>query len=545
MGGATAGYQLAKAGKSVLFIEKGPFVHAQAEGAPNGLKDAEHGWRGSRKIPNPQADRAGYGRWPHRGRLRSNIGNLEFPLPVGCGTGGSTIFYAAGLERFSPIDFAPRANFPTVEDSSLPETWPVSYEELVPYYEHAERLYAVRGTQDPLFQGGASVLDDPFPMSAADEAQQRFLREKGLHPYRVHAGFKGVPGCNGCPTGMCPRSCKSDSAWICLVPALMQHGARIMTDCEVVRLGSDESRVTAVHCRRGDQLFTLHAQDVVLAAGALSTPALLLKSTSRYWPTGLANASGLVGRNLMFHAGDFMALRGSGGGAILGPQKSLALNDFYVAEGQKLGTFQMLGASLSSGSIVQYLRDSSESTKAWWSFIARPEPVWWRRMMGIPLRLGAEGFCRLNGFTGAPIWASILEDLPYEHNCVSPDPDDPAGVLIRYHFSNELRARIELFRILLRNALGEKSVIVLSARYKIDYPHASGTCRFGDDPQQSVLDRNNKAHGLENLYVLDASFFPSSGGTNPSLTIAANALRVADLISMTHQSKRDERSFVN
>ncbi len=541
MGGATAGYQLAKAGRRVLFLEKGPFIHAELEGAPDGLRDSElvHGL--GARFPNTRSgdDAAGYGSWPHRARLVSNIGNLDFSLPIGCGTGGSTINYAAGLERFSPVDFAPRANFPSAEYSSLPDTWPITYDELCPYYEQAETLFGVRGTQDPLFQGGASVLSEPFPISATDEELQRSLQAKGLHPYRVHAGFKGVPGCDGCPTSVCARRCKSDSAWVCLVPALMQHGARIMADCEVVRLESDESRVTAVHCRRGGQAFTLQAEDVVLAAGALSTPVLLLKSASRYWPTGLANVSGLVGRNLMFHAGDFIALRGSGGGGIVGPRKSLALNDFYVAGEQKLGTFQMLGVSLSAGSIVRYLRDSSESTAAWWSLLSRPVPVWWRKLMSPLLRIGAEGFCRLNGFSGAPIWASILEDLPYEHNRVYPDPDDPANVVMEYQFSDELRMRIELFRKLLKNALGEKSVFVLSPAYKIDYPHASGTCRFGEDPRESVLNRNNRAHGLENLHIVDASFFPSSAGTNPSLTIAANALRVADVISQKTHSQRD------
>lgn len=544
MGGATAGYQLAKAGRRVLFLEKGPFIHAELEGAPAGLRDRALlcGSVPGDSNNSPRRAVARKGWWPHRARLISNIGNLEFPLPIGCGTGGSTIFYAAGLERFSPIDFAPRANFASVKDSSLPEAWPISYGELRPHYEKAEALFSVRGTQDPLFSGGASLLKEPFPMPAADEELQRSLQAKGLHPYRVHAGFKGGAGCNGCPAGVCPRWCKSDSAWVCLVPALMQYGARIITDCEVVRLQSNESRVTAVDCRRGDQLFTLYAEDVVLAAGALSSPALLLRSSSHFWPTGLANRSGLVGRNLMFHAGDFIALSGSGGRETIGPGKSLALNDFYYTKGHKLGTFQMLGVTLSTGSIVQYLRDSSETTTAWWSWLARPTPVLWRKLMSPLLRLGAEGFCRLHGFAGVPIWASILEDLPYEHNRVYPDPDHPDGVVIEYQFSTELRTRIELFRNLLKSALGEKSVFLLSSQHKIDYPHASGTCRFGDDPRYSVLDKNNKAHGLENLYVLDASFFPSSAGTNPSLTIAANALRVADVIAQTHDSDRAERS---
>lgn len=533
MGGATAGYELARTGREVLFVEKGPFVHATLPGAPVGLRAAELNPAGAFAEANPAGSR--YGWWPHPVSLRSNLGNLEFPLPVGCGTGGSTAFYAAGLERFAPDDFSPRANFPDVADSSLPEHWPISYEELRPFYERAEELFRVRGTPDPLFTGGASRLLTPWPMSAEDEALAEALRSSHLNPYRVHAGFENIPGCDGCPTGHCPKACKSDSAWICLVPALARHGAKIIADCEVIRLEAEGTRVHGVLCQRGSERFTARAQLVILAAGALSTPSILLKSTSKHWPAGLANASGLVGRNLMFHAGDFVALRGPVTRKAKGPRKTLALNDFYFASGRKLGTFQMLGVSLSVDAVMQHLRDSSAANPAWWAFLTRPDPGWWRKLMSPPLRLAVTIFCYVWRFNGAAIWASILEDLPYRHNRVYPNPADSQRVVIEYRFSDELRHRIEYFRERLRAALGRRGAFVLTPEFKIDYPHAAGTCRFGDDPQHSVLDRNNKAHGVDNLYVVDASFLPSSAGTNPSLTVAANALRVAALISRSSQ----------
>jgi choline dehydrogenase-like flavoprotein len=114
---------------------------------------------------------------------------------------------------------------------------------------------------------------------------------------------------------------------------------------------------------------------------------------------------------------------------------------------------------------------------------------------------------------------------------VLPDPQEPSGMRFEYAVHPELRERIRLFRRLYRKALSRHRLLVLSPEVSLNYGHPCGTCRFGSDPASSVLDANNRAHEVENLYVVDASFMPSSGGANPSLTIAANALRVAAHIS--------------
>ena len=129
------------------------------------------------------------------------------------------------------------------------------------------------------------------------------------------------------------------------------------------------------------------------------------------------------------------------------------------------------------------------------------------------------------------MWTNIIEDLPYFDNRIIADPQANNGMRFEYRYSEELKNRVLIFRKRLAKALSPHKMIVLSSDYSINYAHVSGTCRFGDDPETSVLDRNNRAHSLSNLYVVDASFFPSSGGTNPSLTIAANALRVAGAIN--------------
>jgi choline dehydrogenase-like flavoprotein len=464
-------------------------------------------------------------------RARINGHEREFYLPIGCGTGGSTAFYAAGLERFSPMDFEPRAHFPQADGSSLPEKWPIRFEELESYYEQAEALLGVSGTQDPLHPGKPAKLRDPAPLSQRDAILWDSLKSAGLHPYRLHVGLDLASGCNGCPDGPCSKGCKRDAANTFLQPALLAHAAKLAVNVEVVRLEADGNSVESVVCRRAEAEFRVKGRVVVLAAGAFSTPAILLRSASTRWPDGLANGSGQVGRNLMFHGGDFFAVVPPRSGSTAGPLKSLALNDFYVAGGEKLGTFQTLGISLSVGQVMQYLRTAAESGNAWWRWLLSPDPWWWRKLTSPFVRLGAELFFNAFRVRDAAVWVSIIEDLPYSHNRIALDPAMPQRLFVDYTYSDEMKRRVAEFRRKLKRALPDLRILTLSSGDKIDFPHVSGTCRFGDSPADSVLNRENRAHEVDNLYVVDASWFPSSAGTNPSLTIAANALRVAEIVS--------------
>ncbi len=531
MGGATVGYELARRGRRVLFIEKGPFLHADFGAAPAGLEaTVVRPANDTGPLARADDERLAGGRWPHRFNARTNLGRLSFPGPVGCVAGGSTTFYAAALERFAPADFSPRANFAQTGGSTLPEHWPVSYSEIDPYYQRAEQLFRVRGSQDPLYGGGASMLLQPPGLSPRDQRLQEIFSRQGLHPYRVHVGCEFIDGCDGCPDGPCEKNCKRDAAWTCLIPALLQHDARLLPDCEVLRLEASAAAVDAVICRQGNREWRFSAAAVVLAGGAFGTPALLLRSRSAAWPQGIGNQNDLVGRNLMFHGGDFIAV--SPGEALdgAGAQKTLAINDFYAVGGDKLGTFQTLGVRLEIGQIMQYLRENAELSTAWWRWLLSPRPVWWRKLTSPFVRLGAMVYYYLFNFRDASVWVSILEDLPYHENRVYPHPDNAQELMIEYRYPDEMKRRVNLFRDQLRKVLGNRRLMILSHANKIDYPHVCGTCRFGDDPQVSVVDADNRVHGTTNLYVADASCFPSSGGTNPSLTIAALALRAAEKI---------------
>jgi choline dehydrogenase-like flavoprotein len=237
MGGSTVGYELARRGRRVLFLEKGKFLHGEPDAAGDPPPDAH---------PDIEA-RLRAGRWPLPLQGRTSFGETEFIAPWGCGTGGSTTIYGAQLERFTAVDFVPRRNFPDVKDANLPERWPISYEELVPYYRIAEALYRIRGTQDPLNADPKAALRDPPRLSERDQVYFDSFHELGLHPYQSHVGFDYSYNCREC-FDFCPRGCKSDSATICLMPALTNHGAPADRLRGVGDL-ADRSRVTAVRAR--------------------------------------------------------------------------------------------------------------------------------------------------------------------------------------------------------------------------------------------------------------------------------------------------------
>ena len=505
VGGATLGAAVAKAGRSVLFVEKGraPFRHS----------DSLRGAYPELFFPDVEVPSARHARLlGQAGRCYQEIrdGDRSFVPFIGCGTGGSSALYGMALERFFPADFEPRQHFPHASGSSLVDAWPIGYEDLKPFYEQAETLYRVRGGADRLRPDRPNLLPLP-PLSPGNATLNAHFERRGFHPYRLPLACEFVPGCECCQSYLCARDCKNDAGRICLEPALREHGASLLDECEVIRIEAVRDRVTGIVCRWQDKTVILHGERLVLAAGALITPALLLGSTSSCWPLGLANASGLVGRNLMRHCVDLYLVFAGGGPS---PLKQIALSDFYQVDGGKFGTVQSFGAlppaSILAASVVKEMRDATP---------------WASPLLGLlqPLLRGVLPQIVRRGV----LIAAIMEDLPYTDNrIVSGSP-----LTIDYRLRPHELARIRTFRTLVARALKPYRFLRLrQAEKNAMLAHVCGTCRFGEDPATSVLDRCNRAHGIRNLYVVDASFFPSSGGTNPALTIAANALRVADYL---------------
>ena len=515
MGGATLGYALAKAGHRVLFVERGLDLQARNCGRIYGrFVEDDPGFRNLSEAEQQHRIALG-GRSTDQLEDRTNGRAARFSPYVGCGTGGSSALYGMVLERLFPVDFARGPAQPEDRGSSLPETWPIRYEDLQPWYESAERLYRVRGGVDPLRPNEGHALLPAPPLSPENAEIFDTLTRQRLHPYRLHTACEQVDGCHTCQGHLCGSGCKNEASGICLLPAIEKHGACLLTECAALFLDADTSKVKRLICSWRGQHIELRSKIFVLAAGALFTPALLLNSKSASWPHGLANTSGLVGRNLMRHSIDLYALTNApplGEGALT---KEVAFNDLYDRGSDKLGTVQSFGTPSPLG----FLQN-------------RPGFNLWRL-------LGPAASFLWRTYSRQPILGAIMEDLPYSKNRVEPEGEITESgryrLSMHYGLSSGDLIRRQRFRKALAQVLAPfKPIRVRGTTDRPALGHVCGTCRFGTGPGTSVLDPWNRAHGVSNVFVVDASFFPTSGGLNPALTIAANALRVAHhLVSST------------
>ncbi|WP_134726294.1 GMC oxidoreductase [Paracoccus luteus] len=499
LGGGLCGRALAEAGLSVLFVDRGREGPRQAV---NGL-DCPEG--------DPFA-RTAYGCWPTRLRGSFDGKPVTDYAMQGTGPGGTSVFYAASLERPERHDLESTPAMPHPTGG-----WPVGHDEFRPWFDRAQTLMALSGTPDPLRPDPVAPLRQPPPLSPAETGLVARMQAGGLHPYRTHLAIRGGPGCMECIGHKCPRDCKQDGRSAGVEPALATGRAVFLGDTVVRRICGGPDRVTHVQAECEGEPVTLRARAFVLAAGALGSPHLLLASASEQWPQGCANDSGLVGRGLMFHLGERVALWPPRGLDRTGPAKTLCLRDFYSHDGRRLGLFQSLGLPANYGNIVHLLNGRYDG-----SVLRHFRPG--REFTRIPALIAA----RLLG--EARIFVGILEDLPLDENRLTYDPAHPDAFTFVYRISDELRERRALFRRCIRKGLRGIRSLFLSLQPELNLAHPCGTLRFSDDPRRGVLDRDCKAHGVDNLFVADSSFMPTSTGVNPSLTIAANALRVADVI---------------
>jgi choline dehydrogenase-like flavoprotein len=501
IGGSTVGHALAQRGLSVLFLEKGGRVEqdlSSGDALTPEIRQA-HGW------------------WPYVVSQRRPDGRCDrFHAPVGCALGGSSIFYAAALERMAPSDFEALQT-----SSQKVAAWPIAYEEFLPFYARAESLYGIVPFSDA--EGEARF-------SEWDRALMKAMRENGLKPERLNVGIRYDENCQECIGRICPRRCKSDARTACLDVALRQPRCFILDHCDVQRLDADDRRVHAVCALYRGEEIELQARVIVLAAGALHSPQILLRSRNSFWPNGLANRSDQVGRNLMFHTSDLVALWAPRRFSRKGRQKkSISVRDFYVHNGQRLGYVQSLGFDAGTTQIRNYLKDT-----------LRRFGIGNERLLSLLVKVPAAIGSRVLG--ASSIFAAMTEDDPSPDNRIVLDTAEPDGASFTYTIGDELRQRADALRDAFRRSVRPWRMLRMSPRLEMNYGHPCGTCRFGLDPATSVLNRDCRAHDLENFYVVDASFMPRSGAVNPSLTIAANALRAAGRIAATLS---DDESLVD
>jgi len=491
-GGAMAAQPLVLAGERVLMLERGDWVE---RGPHNWEPHGAHEFSPSYSPDTPYQ--------VHDGARARTAGAFH------C-VGGPSVYYGGVALRLREQDFAPG---PIIIGDSGAE-WPVSYGELEPYYEWAERLLGVAG--DDRLDPTAPFRHAPYPQSPAAftpparrmaEAAQRL----GLNPFplplAINHGASGQQGicilCATCDGFACAISAKNDLA-TGLIPALIASGLELRTNAVVVRLETQGRRVSGVEVvdRLTGARESLHARRVILAAGTLATPHLLLASGFDKLSSAPQAVGGYLTRhNNLLTIGVFPRRTNPA----LQFHKQVAIHDYYF------GAPDVDPAIGKLGGIQQ---------------ITAPGPDFVRRILRAPFsHVAALGVLNVLGLL------SIAEDQPLAGNRLSLDPSrhDRFGLpQLEVHHRYSARdlaagqALVDKSRRILREA-GAMFTWVHDLR---SFSHAVGTVRMGHDASAAPLDGDGRFRGLDNLYVSDGSTLPTSGGVNPSLTIAANALRI-------------------
>jgi choline dehydrogenase-like flavoprotein len=496
-GGGTLARHLAPSGKRILLIERGGWLPREPE---NWSTDAVFV---DNRYVSPDTWYDGDGR--------------PFQPGVHYFVGGATKLYGAALYRLRKEDFGELRHH-----DGISPAWPISYDELEPYYTLAEERYQVHGArgEDPTEPPASAPY--PHPAVSHEPRIQQLsddLEAAGHHPFHAPCGimldessppYSRCVRCSQCDGFPCLVHAKSDAEVLGVRPALEHPNVTLLTDSKVVRLATDGGGTAVTHVvveRDGDEE-QVAGDVVVVACGAANTAKLLLLSASDAHPNGLANGSDQVGRNYMFHDSTAV-LALSREENVTAYQKTLGLNDFYFGSDDfefPLGNVQMVGKSQAAMFRGERPRET------------RLAPEWTLERMARH---------------AIDFWLST-EDLPRPENRVTLDRD--GNVVLTYAETNaeakkQLYAKVK--SILGKLDMNPDHLIHRFAYMKNDIPiagcaHQAGTCRFGSDPASSVLDVSCKAHEVDNLYVVDTSVFPSIGAVNPALTAMANALRVGD-----------------
>lgn len=495
-GGSTMAYALAPSGKRILILERGGFIPKEKQN-----------WD------------------PHEvvtaGRYRPNDtwydGNDQpFKPFIHYNVGGNSKMYGAALFRFREKDFMETTHY-----GGQSPAWPFGYDTLESYYSQAEHLYHVHG-QHGIDPTGPYTSADyphiPLPYEPLIADLEMKMKKIGLRPFPLPMGVKLPQDYSATETPVLLEifdgfpdltDSKADGQTIALRPALRRQNVTLLTNAYVEKLETDASgkKVNKVIALINNERVIFGSDIVIVACGAVNSAALMLRSANNKHPHGLANSSDQVGRNLMLHHnGCLVAFTKKKNDCVF--QKSLGLSDYYFNAPDSdlpLGEIQLMGRN--DPDTILWLAEKIAAGKTYEEL----------RHMTIDFWLTAE-------------------DLPVPDNRVTLRED--GSIKVNYNRTNYTayeKLKDKLKQIF--EQLGESDEDyrdVQWAGYDLDITgmsHQNGTMRFGEDPGTSVLDINCKAHDLDNLYVADASFFPSCGAFNPALTIAANALRISKHIT--------------
>jgi choline dehydrogenase-like flavoprotein len=499
-GGGTLAHTLAGTGKRILLLERGGYLPREMDN-----------WDPQRvfvdgKYISPDT-------W-------YDENNAPYQPQVHYNVGGATKLYGAALYRLRPEDFGELRHVDGVSPA-----WPVTYDDFEPWYSRAEWLYQVHGNggEDPT--EGPRSKPYPWPAVSHEPRIQQLsdeLAAGGYHPFHAPCGIlldesdrskSTCIRCTWCDGYPCLVHAKADAETIAVRPALALPNVTMLVDAEVTSLRTDDAgrAVTEVVVSRGGAEEVYSADIVVVAAGAANSAKLLLRSANDRHPNGLANGSDQVGRNYMYHnCKAVVALAKEPNDTVF--QKTIGLNDFY---------FGAPGFEWPAGNIQMVGKSNAEAMKGEEPALTKLAPHW---SLADTARHAVD------------FWLTT-EDLPQPDNRVTVDREGAVHLAYRATNDKEADALYDQLKRLL-NHVGMARHHVLSKNFYMHMDisvagvaHQAGTCRFGTDPATSVLDVNCRAHEVDNLYVVDTSFFPSIGAVNPGLTAMANAIRVGEHIT--------------
>jgi len=483
MGGGALAYALRESGARILLLERGGYLPQERQNWEVDAVFKENRYK------------------PAENWIDASTGG-DFKPGVHYTVGGNTKVYGAALPRLRLEDFGAVEH----EGGTAP-AWPIDYYDLEPYYNLAEELFFVHGRSgdDP----GEPPRSQAYPFPAVPHEPYiavllSKLRAQGLRPYclpmavDLRAGGRCIR-CQTCDGFPCKLHAKGDAEICCVRPALAQGSIELWTQSKARRILADDSgkRAAAVELERDGATQTVSADRIVVACGAVNSAILLLRSRNSRHPRGLANSSGLLGRNYMMHNNTALTAVAPLKTNPTVFQKTLAVNDYYFGDDDfawPMGNIQALG-KLQAGMLSAakpYL------PKPLLTAMARRSVDWW----------------------------VMSEDLPDRENRVFLGAD--GAVHVQWKPNNRVAHR-QLIKRAIRMMRRAGYAFVFTETLGIETnSHQCGTARFGSDPAESVLDPFCRTHDISNLYVMDSSFFPSSTAMNPALTICAQALRLAD-----------------
>jgi choline dehydrogenase-like flavoprotein len=484
MGGGTVAWALRDLGARVLLLERGDFLPKEPQNYSPEALFIENRYKTAE-------------RW-------HNAAGGTFKPGVHYFVGGNSKVYGAVLARLREADFGEIQHA-----GGRSPAWPIAYGDLEPFYAEAERLYWVHGEM------GADPTDPwrsgPFPLPPMEqdpymEELTGKFRDQGLHPAPLPVGMDWRPGgrcirCRTCDAFPCQFDAKAEADVCAVRPAVESPTVDLWTRSFVHRILTDDSgrRAVGVEVDRQGEVVRVSADLVVLAAGAVNSAATLLRSANDRHPRGLANSSDQVGRNYMVHTNSVLVAVDPARRNPTVFQKTVTINDWY--HGEPAGEFPWPMGNLQPVGKLQA------------AMLAGTAPGWTPRPV-------------LSEIAARSVdWWVMSEDLPDPSNRVTLAPD--GSIRVAWQPNNLAAHRALMDRS--KNALRRAGYpILLDQLMGIETnSHQCGTVRMGDDPDRSVLDPFCKAHDLDNLYVVDGGFFPSSSAINPALTIAAAALRAA------------------